>query len=175
MKERSILVRHFTWKLSLVSLLVGLLVTSGQVGAAIQADAKPKARLEFTLVATPEEKSVAIEVEDRNSPGKKILVLKQAILDQSSIASAEVIKAGSGNAVSLKMTKEGAALLKEATSRNVNRQMAIVFNGQVIFAPVIRDPIEGSVLITGKDPGLSDKEAGAIVDAIQSAKAPRNR
>ena len=41
--------RHFTWNLSLVSLLVGLLVTSGQVGAAIQADAKPKARLEFTL------------------------------------------------------------------------------------------------------------------------------
>ncbi len=146
-----------------------MLTNFGQ--ARFAAGAEPKARLIFTLVANPDEKAATVEVGDRNAPGKKIRVLEQPILDQSAIASAEVVKVRGGNAVSLKMTNDGAARLKEATSHNVNRHLAIVFDGQVIFAPVIRDPVEGAVLITGKDPGLTDNEAAAIVKAVQKSKA----
>src|SRR6185369_9459580 len=119
------------------SLLAGLVVipANGQITNTTPPAAEPKARLEFTLVANPDEKKSAVEVEDRTQPGKKILVLKQPILDQTAIASAQPVQIDGKNAVSLKMTKDGGAKLKAATSSNIGRKFAIVFDGKLIFAP----------------------------------------
>ena len=137
--------------------------------AAADAPRDGKARLQWSLVANADEKADVIEADDPAAPGGKLRVLKDALLDETGIATAEVTKVDGKNAVSVKMTKEGADRLGRATAANVNRRIAVLLDGRVIFAPVIRSRISEAAMITGGGQGFSDKEAKAIVDAIRTA------
>jgi preprotein translocase subunit SecD len=153
----------------LVLLLSCPAVVSPTRAAAADAPRDAKPRLRFALVASADEKADVIEVDDPAAPGGKLRVLKDAFLDETGIATAEVTTVDGKNAVSLKMTKEGADRLGRATAANVNRRVAVLFDGRVIFAPVIRSRISDAAMITGGGQGFSDKEAKAIVDAIRTA------
>src|SRR4051794_16216856 len=104
--------------------VLAFLITCGAVvHRALAADAprETKPRLQWSLVAGPDEKGNVIEVDDPGAPGGKLRMLKDAFLDERDIESAEVTKVDGKPAVSLKMTKDGAVRVGHVTAANVNR------------------------------------------------------
>ena len=47
------------------------------------------------------------------------------------------------------MTSAGAQKLHAATERNIGKRMAILIDGEVVSAPVVREPIAESAVING--------------------------
>lgn len=67
--------------------------------------------------------------------------------------------------VNLVLTRDGGRRLAQVTTQNVGRALAIVVNGRLIMAPVIRDPILGGrVQISGLD---SMAEATDLARSLQ--------
>ena len=153
-----------------LAILLACCLIVHQARAAADATQPGKPRLQWSLVAAADEKGDVIEVDDPGAPGGKLRVLKEAFLDERGIESAEVTKDQGRTAVSLKMTKEGAERVSKVTGDNVNRRVAVVFDGRVVFAPVIRSKIGDAAMITGGPDGLSDKDAKAIVGAVRAAR-----
>jgi preprotein translocase subunit SecD len=150
-----------------------LIICGAVVHRALAADSprETKPRLQWSLVAGSDEKGDVIEVDDPGAPGGKLRVLKDAFLDERGIESAEVTKVEGKPAVSLKMTKDGAARVGRVTAASVNRRVAVLFDGRVVFAPVIRDRIGDAAMITGGEKGLDEKDAKAIADVVRTARA----
>lgn len=68
--------------------------------------------------------------------------------------------------VSLTLDKRGAAVFTKLTGDNVGRQLAIVLDGSVKSAPVIRDKIRGGrASITGLDGDAEAKDLGIVLRA----------
>ncbi|MCI0541452.1 MAG: hypothetical protein L0Z50_40145 [Verrucomicrobiales bacterium] len=93
-------------------------------------------------------------------------VLKDVVLDGK-----DVMSAGFGNdqagkrELVLDLTAEGARKLAQSTAGNIGRQLAIVWNDRVIYAPRIRSSIPGPrVNITGM---FSDAEAQTLLNALK--------
>ena len=154
----------------ILALLLPCCLIVHQARAAADATQPGKPRLQWSLVAGADEKGDVIEVDDPAAPGGKLRVLKDAFLDETGIAAAEVTKVEGKPAISLKMTKDGADRVSRVTAANLNRRVAVLFDGRVIFAPVIRSRISDAAMITGGADGLSDKDAKAIVDAVRAAR-----
>lgn len=94
-------------------------------------------------------------LEDLGSPGSLIFVdtSGKEVLEGTDIADAQ---AGSQTnqqtnaleyVVQLKMTKEGAQKFEEATSANVGKQIAIIYDDQVVSSPRVKSAISGGEAI----------------------------
>ena len=69
------------------------------------------------------------------------------IVGRADIKDAQVITTGYGDeAARLTISDEAVGRLTAATSANVGKRIAVVYDGHVIFAPVVRDPITGNQL-----------------------------
>ncbi len=90
---------------------------------------------------------------------------------QLKTATEGLINAQSGQAeVNLEFEPDGAKIFAEVTAANVGRQMAIVLDGQVLQAPVIREPIpNGKAQIS---PYESLEEAHNIAILLRSGSLP---
>jgi len=122
---------------------------NGEDGATV------KGRVAFRLVATEEDGGPADELVDpADSTGKapKVRVLEEVIADNAAIESAEVREAagGSGWEISLSLSEEGAKTLSDASAKFVGRRLAIVVDGRLVSAPLIRDRVGKEVVISGK-------------------------
>ncbi|MCC6488120.1 MAG: HEAT repeat domain-containing protein [Candidatus Hydrogenedentes bacterium] len=104
-----------------------------------------------------------------SEPDRTLAVADEMVLTEGDIASAEVQKDPNSEyfQVLFQTTEDGAKKLKAATEGNLSRKLAIVFDGRVLSAPVVRAPIGSAGAITGN---LSEAEAQAIADAITSKK-----
>ncbi|QDT45584.1 preprotein translocase subunit SecD [Gimesia alba] len=51
--------------------------------------------------------------------------------------------------VTLKLNEEGAAIIRKASREHVDKPLAVVVDGEVIMAPIIRAPMGAEVMITG--------------------------
>ena len=73
-----------------------------------------------------------------------------------------------GNAqdvVKLEMTPDGATKFADATSANINKQIAIVYDGEIISAPVVRSAItDGNAVIEGME---NSEEAEHLASSIR--------
>lgn len=112
-------------------------------------------------------------LEDLGSPGSLIFVdtSGNTVLEGTDIASAE---AGSQTnqqtgaveyVVQLKMTKDGAQKFEEATSANVGKQIAIIYDDQVVSSPKVKTAISGGeAIIDGME---SYEEASNLASFIR--------
>ena len=74
------------------------------------------------------------------------------------------------NAIGLKFNAEGAARLKEVTTKNRHRQLAIILDGLVQSAPNIETPIpDGLGQITGN---YTPEEVDRLVNILRSGALP---
>jgi preprotein translocase subunit SecD len=65
-------------------------------------------------------------------------------------------------------TQQGKAKLYTVTSKNINRQLGIIINGQLVMAPIIKEPVSmGEISIQGS---MSEEEMKALVERINKAK-----
>lgn len=75
--------------------------------------------------------------------------------------------------VSLEFKSEGAKKFGKLTQELVGKPMAIFFNGDMMSAPVIQEPIlGGSAQISGGDSGFAYEEAKKMVDLLNAGALP---
>lgn len=71
--------------------------------------------------------------------------------------------------VAVTFTAPAASRLRAATQSHVGKPLAIVVDGRVISAPVVRDPIEGAAVISG----LTPEQAKRLTDFLSPAGRPQ--
>lgn len=128
-------------------------------------------RLQFRLVAT-EAGPDTQDIKDPDS-GQLLHVRRRVELDASDVKDAHIAKSPSGQfSVDMDFTPAGSEKLAALTSANMNKKLAIVFDGRVLMAPTIRAKITGSLTLSGGSKGLAPEQAKSLVDAIRSAHEP---
>lgn len=97
--------------------------------------------------------------------GRKIYVHQEAVVTNSDIASAQLVEGNSPGSfsVAITFTQEGAAKMARATGAHLGRPLAILIDGEMVMAPVVRAPVTSSALITGT---FTKAEAERIVAGI---------
>jgi preprotein translocase subunit SecD len=120
---------------------------------------------------------------DTNSPadllpdasGKALRVLKSVVLTERDVDSAGFTQYQSEQKeLAVFLSPRGGDKFAEATAKNIGRQLAIVWHGRVIIAPVINAAITGRrVSINGR---FNDAEAKQLLDLLnhRQTDAPKN-
>ena len=101
--------------------------------------------------------------------GETLHVQKTPLLDYTAVSSATVTRNASSGApvINVEFSEEGKDLFAAITKENINKRLAIVLDGQVYSAPVIRTEISGGqAQITGS---FTEEEATALAAKINAA------
>lgn len=139
------------------------------------------AHLEFKMVS--EDADLARRAEAGNVPegyeykeskegiGRSLLLSKEAALTGEHLTNASVEFDQYGQpVVSLQFDKQGAQIFDQVTFQNVGRQLAIVLDGKVHSAPVIRDRIpNGQAQISGN---FTAEEASDLALVLRAGSLP---
>lgn len=114
---------------------------------AVPAGAAPAAKpLEFRLVVdcSPGAKRVAYR---HQSMQEDLCLSPDIVLSRADIVTAELIHTVYGSETArLTISGDAIARLTDATTANVGKRFAVVYDGHIVFAPVVRDPITGNQL-----------------------------
>jgi len=133
-------------------------------------------RMTFNLVSD-DINALRSAIDGRVKPGFKLLYEldgRPLLVDiNPSINGNEIASAAQGNdpddnspVVNFRLNSAGAKKFGEVTSRNINRQFAIVLDDKVMSAPNIREPIwQGSVQISGSFTIQEATDLAAIIEA----------
>jgi len=115
--------------------------------------------------------------EDQPAPGLReakvsgsdrlVYLHEEVIVTNSDIAEAEVVRSGNSSqyGVAVKFIASGAEKMRAATENHIGKPVAILIDGQIAIAPVVRTPIDTSAVISGN---YTRAEAERIVNGIQS-------
>lgn len=106
-------------------------------------------------------------LEGAANPAEKYLVKSIPILDGSQVSDAQVAFDQSNQPIiNFTLNSQGAQIFGDFTGKNVGKRLAVVLDGKVYSAPVIRERIGGgSGQISG---GFSVQEAGGVAIALRS-------
>ena len=130
------------------------------------------AKLEFRLVADPGDPPNESETLPMQKGGGTIQVQKRVMVDGEDLVDAQQsFDQQSGEPdVSFRFNLRGGQRFGQVTSANVGRPFAIVLDGKVISAPVIRSPITGGTgQITGN---FSLEEASSLAILLRAGALP---
>jgi hypothetical protein len=97
---------------------------------------------------------------------RKIYLHSEPVVSNSDIVQAQVVEGGGGSTtfgVSITFSAEGARKMLRATQSHIGRPLAILVDGEVVAAPVVRSPITTSALVSGS---YARAEAERIVRGI---------
>jgi len=109
--------------------------------------------------------------EDRPAPGlraakvsdsdRTVYLHDEVIVTNSDIAAAQVVQGSrpSQYGVSVEFNASGAEKMRAATGNHIGKPVAILVDGQVVVAPVLRTPIEHLQWSTATTPGLRPKRS----------------
>jgi preprotein translocase subunit SecD len=117
----------------------------------------------------PGDNSEAITNHASGSGGETLYVQKTPLLDYTAVRSATITKNASSGApeINVEFSPEGKALFAAITKENISRRLAIVLDGHLYSAPVIRSEISGGqAQITGS---FTEEEAKELVAKINEA------
>ncbi len=83
--------------------------------------------------------------------GRRIYLHQETVVTNSDIARAEVIPGDAASTFSVTVTfnRDGAAKMLRASRSHIGRPLAILVDGEVVIAPVVRSPITASATISG--------------------------
>jgi len=83
--------------------------------------------------------------------GRKIYLHLEPVVVNSDIAHAALVPGDSASTfgVSLTFNADAGARMRRATQSHLGRPMAILIDGEVVSAPVVRSPVSTSALLTG--------------------------
>lgn len=116
-----------------------------------------------------------ILAEDKPAPGlreakvsganRSVYLHEGVIVDNGDIAAARVVQgdAPSKYAVDVKFKASGTEKMRTATGNHIGKPVAILLDGQVVMAPVVRSPIGASAVVTGN---FTKAQAERIVKGI---------
>ena len=96
---------------------------------------------------------------------KKVYLHREVELTNEDIAGAKAVTDESkANIVEVELTKEGRQKLARVTKAHQGKPLAILVDGKVVAAPVVRDEITGDARISGN---FSKEEAERIAKGIK--------
>ncbi|MCI0490062.1 MAG: hypothetical protein L0229_26005 [Blastocatellia bacterium] len=98
---------------------------------------------------------------------EKIYLHKEAIITNADIIEARAVEgyAGANYDIQIEFTEEGARRMEKITEENIGKQIAILFDGQVISAPSVQSKISDKAVITGN---FTKEEAEGLAYGIRS-------
>ena len=130
------------------------------------------AKLEFRLVADPGDPPNEVETLPMQKGGGTIQVQKRVMVDGEDLVDAQQSfdqQTGEPD-VTFRFNLRGGQKFGQVTAANVGRPFAIVLDGKVISAPVIRSPITGGTgQITGN---FSMEEASSLAILLRAGALP---
>ncbi|HVZ01947.1 MAG TPA: protein translocase subunit SecD [Dongiaceae bacterium] len=124
------------------------------------------------LTGTPAPTDVVLDVADPRTDGaQKLIVEKVPLLyGQNLVDAQQTFENGAQPVVAFKFDSVGARKFGDATSKNVGRRFAIVLDGKIISAPVIKDAIlGGSGIISGN---FTVQSAGDLALLLRAGALP---
>jgi preprotein translocase subunit SecD len=96
--------------------------------------------------------------------GRVIYLHPEIVVDNDDIAQSWVLQDGADRfGVSVQFLPAGAERMRQATATHVGRPMAMLIDGAVVMAPVVRSPISDSAVISGN---FTQAEAERIADGM---------
>lgn len=117
--------------------------------ASAQSGAKSRAKFEVRLAEDKPGKGLT-EAPVEGDRARKIFLHKEVILSAKDIASAKAITVDGKPAIDVSFSSAGTKALKDLTRASAGKRLAIILDGKVLMAPIIRDGItEGKAHITG--------------------------
>jgi preprotein translocase subunit SecD len=73
-----------------------------------------------------------------------------------------------GNGITVELTDEGGEKLARLTREDLNKRVAILLDGRLVMAPIIRSEIPGGVALIEGD--FTKKEARDLASGIQASR-----
>lgn len=134
---------------TLCLILIGVSFLSSQTRSLFVSELQAAVRFEVRLA------------EDKPSPGlqqvqisgseQPLYLRQEVIVTNSDIASARVLPGNAPGqyAIEVEFSASGAARMRQATAGHIGKHVAILIDGQVVMAPLLRSPISTSALVTG--------------------------
>mgnify|MGYP001431455168 CR=1 FL=1 len=106
--------------------------------------------------------------DDPEMAGRPIVLKKETLLtgDYLSEARVEFDRSTGRPYVGIKFNTKGSRIFAQITGDNINKRLAIVLDGEVYSAPVIRSKIEGAGIIEGN---FNDQSAKALALVLREA------
>jgi preprotein translocase subunit SecD len=117
-------------------------------GLAPAAD-EPRLRLEFRRAET--EAAKGLEEATVPGSGAKIYLHKTADADAADVAAAILDDSGCEPVLKVVFTREGRAKMEKLSKEHHGKPLAVVLDGKVLVAPVIRATITEKAVLTGID------------------------
>jgi TonB family protein len=101
--------------------------------------------------------------------GQPVYLRAETIATRADVSAAQVVDDGAGHiAIAVAFDQSGSARMTAATRGHLGKPVAILLDGRVIAAPVLRGPIGASATITGS---FTKAQAEAIVRGLRPAAA----
>lgn len=155
------------------SMRVAFLVTAGLVvGAFIaigsqvwsQRDPMLHAAIRFEVRLAEDQPTPGLEEAQVVGSDRVVYLYNNAIVTNDDIASARVVEEDTSRfGIAVEFNAAGASRMRQATTTHVGKPVAILIDGEVVVAPVVRTVISSSALISGD---YTRAEAGRIVEGI---------
>ena len=126
-------------------------------------------RLQFRIVADASDADA--EAMESHDGKQQFRLRREVLLDDAAVADAKVGGTGEATEIDVTFTEAGGKRFAEITGANVGKQIAIVVDGKVLSAPMLRSAIPGGrAQITGR---FTAEEAEAIAKALGSPYADK--
>ena len=141
-------------------------VCIGLVGSASAEPPEEKSKLKIEFRRAETKPADGLTEAKVAGTDEKIYIPKTADATNADIASASVAVDRSLNpAIDVVFTKEGAKKMEVLSEKHKDKPLAIMVDGKVISAPIVREKFTSRAQITGK---FTQKEVENIVKAINS-------
>lgn len=126
------------------------------------ADAPSRAKVEFRRA----EREPAEGLAEATVAGtdQKIYLHQQADLTDADIAEARVVDEQNRPAVEIVFTKDGQAKAAKVSGEHLDKPLAIVVDGKVLAAPVVRSKFSERIIMTGR---FTKEEVQTLVKSVR--------
>ncbi len=122
------------------------------------------ASLEFRLAEAQPSPGLAEMVFTGWGQSDTFYVHTDVLISEEDVDEASVTTQNGFPAVALSFTEAGAVKFEQVTGANVGRHLAMIVDGRLLSAPLIRDTIHaGKAILTGE---MSEEEAHRIAEAL---------
>ena len=152
------------WSLVVFALL-STVVASGVVRSVLSHAVTPVfAAVRFEVRLAEDRPVPGLVVAEERQTGRLIYLHPEAVVDNEDLVSASVVEEAPNRfSIAVDFLPTAVDRLHQATAAHINRPVAILIDGDVVLAPVVRAPIGQSAMITGS---YSRSEAERIANGI---------
>jgi len=126
-----------------------------------------QAAVRFEVRLAEDTPSAGLREAKMSGSGRSVYLHRVPIVTNADIAAADIVQSDTPAqyGVEVKFNAAGTEKMREATSGHIGRPLAIIIDGRVVIAPVLRTPIDASAIVSGN---FTKAQAARIANGIRS-------